>query len=504
MKKRFATALFGFINRFKFLRRANTQTWLLLTNLFFWFLVLFIIVGIILVFSLPAVRQQSHNRLIREAQILDQKIEQKIASLPESEQVKVVCNILDGASAMPQMMVYYWNQKGQSCPNAIITKPFQEQKELKSLQPLGRIDFTSPNADGTISWNIAQKMKDGAVLYLAQEQIPYLKQLYDTAFLHILLAIFLLGLMAYFASWVASYKIVEPLKQISHIARHINEGHLEEKIMVTSQAAELQDLAENLNKMALRFRQDIHEWRRVTDLQNEFIGNVSHEVKNPIFSIGGYLEALGSANLTPAMRQMYVNKGLSNLQRLNNLFSDLIEIARLEYKEGIIRPEMFNLQALIDEVAEELEPIAKEKNIVLLTDSDPIQVYADRSRIRQVFANLLQNAVSYTEKPDGTVQCHFRRHGDKVLVEVIDTGRGIPEEHLERIFERFYRVDAARSRAMGGTGLGLSIVKQILQAHNQEIKVESTLGHGTRFWFELPLHPTSVPKLTNINSVNEK
>ena len=109
---------------------------------------------------------------------------------------------------------------------------------------------------------------------------------------------------------------------------------------------------------------------------------------------------------------------------------------------------------------------------------------ADRSRIGQVLTNLMDNAIAYTD--EGTVRCRYRRRQEKVRVEVIDTGRGIGEEHLERVFERFYRVDTSRSRQEGGTGLGLSIVKQILQAHGESIHVESTVGRGTRFWFDLP------------------
>ena len=111
-------------------------------------------------------------------------------------------------------------------------------------------------------------------------------------------------------------------------------------------------------------------------------------------------------------------------------------------------------------------------------------VRADRNRIRQVFINLIENAIAYSD--EGTVRCRFRRRLDKIRIEVVDTGRGIGEDHLGRIFERFYRVDPDRSRKSGGTGLGLSIVKQILQAHGETIRVESTLGRGTRFWFELP------------------
>jgi signal transduction histidine kinase len=143
---------------------------------------------------------------------------------------------------------------------------------------------------------------------------------------------------------------------------------------------------------------------------------------------------------------------------------------------------------LVDEVVEMLRPKADKKGLNLEVDIPSFEVNADRSRIRQVLVNLIENAIAYTD--EGTVRCRVTRRKDKVRIDVVDTGKGIPEEHLERIFERFYRVDPHRSRESGGTGLGLSIVNQILQAHGESVSVESTEGRGTRFQFELP-HATS-------------
>ena len=290
---------------------------------------------------------------------------------------------------------------------------------------------------------------------------------------------------ALLAAWIASEKVVGPLRSISESARRINAGDLDSEISVRTRATEIQDLARSLNQMAARFRSDIGELQRMQQVQNEFIGNVSHEVKNPIFAVSGYLEALGGDTLSPELRQRYAAKGLHNLQRLNNLFSDLIEIAKLEYREDLIRPTRFDLQELLEEVAETIQPKAEKKGIELVVENPPLEVVGDRARIRQVLTNLIDNSVAYSQSP--TVRCRFRRRLGKARVEVVDTGKGIPQEHLDRIFERFYRVDTARSRKEGGTGLGLSIVKQILQAHGEAIHAESTVGRGTRFWFELPL-----------------
>lgn len=291
-------------------------------------------------------------------------------------------------------------------------------------------------------------------------------------------------LLALVGSWVAAYQVVTPLKRIRDSARSVSEGQLEGTIDIESRAAEFQDVADSLNRASESFREKINELERLTRLQSEFIGNVSHEVRNPIFAISGYLEALGSPTLGDDQRKRYAEKGLTNLQRLSNLFDDLIEIARLEYREDLIKRKVFNLRGLVDEVVDMLRPKAAQKGLALDIDNPEVYVRADRARIRQVLVNLIDNAVAYTDS--GTVRCRIRRRIDKVRIEVVDTGKGIDEYHLQRIFERFYRVDPDRSRESGGTGLGLSIVKQIISAHGEQIHVESTKGRGTRFWFELP------------------
>jgi signal transduction histidine kinase len=291
-------------------------------------------------------------------------------------------------------------------------------------------------------------------------------------------------ILAVFGAWTAAHQVTEPLKEIRNSARLISEGELREQIVVDSRATEFQDLVKSLNLMSSAFQEKIDELERLALLQNEFIGNVSHEVRNPIFSVGGYLEALASSSLSATQRRFYAEKGLSNLERLNNLFNDLIEIARLEYREDLINPSIFDLKELVDDVYEFEIGKAEEKGLELDVENPRLHVAADRSRIRQVLINLIENAIAYSDS--GTVRCHFRRRLDVVRIEVIDDGRGIPDEHLERVFERFYRVDPDRSRRSGGTGLGLSIVKQILHAHGATINVESTVGQGTGFWFELP------------------
>lgn len=309
----------------------------------------------------------------------------------------------------------------------------------------------------------------------------------------LILGMVLALILTLIGSFIAAYQVTTPLQQISDTARRVAEGEFADKIRVESRAAEFQDLAESLNRASDAFREQIEELERMTRLQTEFIGNVSHEVRNPIFSISGYLEALSTPQLGDKQRKMYAEKALTNLERLQNLFNDLIDIARLEYREDLIDRSVFDLKDLVNEVAEMLRPTAEKKDLDFQADVPRYFVFADRSRIRQVLRNLIENGIAYTD--EGSVRVRVQRRLDKVRIEIVDTGQGIDEDHLERIFERFYRVDTDRARDSGGTGLGLSIVKQILQAHDEDIHVESTKGRGTRFWFELPYEPEPEPEV---------
>ena len=346
------------------------------------------------------------------------------------------------------------------------------------------VNFAQRREDGRLIYYTALKRESSGMIIRVAQPRPMLFSLIGRLQFTLIVAMIMALLLAVFGSWIAAQRVTEPLVAIRNSAKAISEGKLDEEIFVDSRAAEFQDLAKSLNLMSDTFKEKIDELQKMAALQNEFIGNVSHEVRNPIFAVGGYLEALASGSLAEDKRKFYAEKGLTNLERLNNLFSDLIEIARLEYREDLIKPSVFELSELLDEVYDIESGKAAEKGIELIVENPVIHIRADRARIRQVLINLTDNAIAYSD--EGTVRCRYRRHLDKVRIEVVDTGRGIPEEHLERIFERFHRVDPDRSRKSGGTGLGLSIVKQILAAHGENIHVESTLGRGTRFWFELP------------------
>ncbi|PSQ81269.1 MAG: histidine kinase [Bacteroidetes bacterium QS_8_68_15] len=232
----------------------------------------------------------------------------------------------------------------------------------------------------------------------------------------------------------------------------------------------------------------MRELRKMENYRREFIGNVSHELKTPIFSIQGFAETLqGGALEDEDVRGSFVEKILHNADRLRHLARDLAEIARIETGELEMTVTTFPLGPLVEEVTESLGPVADEKEVALserLPEGLP-RVRGDRDRLRQVLSNLVDNAVKYNTE-GGAVEVAARRMpGGDVKVYVVDDGVGVEPEHVERLTERFYRVDQSRSRQQGGTGLGLAIVKHILGAHGSKLSVSSSPGHGSTFGFVL-------------------
>jgi|AP95_1055475.scaffolds.fasta_scaffold03005_2 signal transduction histidine kinase len=467
--------------------RASTQTWMILTLL----LVVGIAVaavGLYITFVLQnevrvAYQQTMYQQTARVAVVLEAETSDEM----RLERMRTMVRFGDIRITVVSDEGSVLDLEGEDVLNDL---SLLEQEEMQFEDGV-EVNYAQRDVDGQLyHFTALYRAGSGLIVRVGQPR-PLLFRLIRQLQFTLIVAMVLALLLAAFGSWIAAQRVTQPLQAIRNSARSISEGRFEEEIIVDSRAAEFQDLAKSLNLMSDTFKEKIDELQKMALLQNEFIGNVSHEVRNPVFAVGGYLEALASSNLSKEKRKFYAEKGLSNLERLNNLFSDLIEIARLEYREDLIKPKVFELSEVLDDVYDVLHKKATEKGIELIVDNPEILVCADRARILQVLINLTDNAIAYSDS--GTVRCRYRRHLEKVRVEVVDTGRGIPEEHLERIFERFHRVDPDRSRRSGGTGLGLSIVKQILAAHGEVVHVESTFGTGTRFWFELP-YESSIPK----------
>ncbi|HLN52770.1 MAG TPA: ATP-binding protein [Lentimicrobium sp.] len=236
-------------------------------------------------------------------------------------------------------------------------------------------------------------------------------------------------------------------------------------------------------------KKEIEELKQMANYRREFLGNVSHELKTPIFNIQGYILTLLDGGLDdPSINKKFLLRAEKSINRLIDLVEDLEEISRLESGVLKLNYSSFDLVVLSREVFEFLEIKIKKKKIKI-GFAQPVDrqylVNADRERIREVLINLLDNAVKYSNAENGRIKISFFDMDTHILTEVTDNGPGIENSDLPRIFERFYRIDKARSRELGGTGLGLAIVKHIIQAHDETINVRSTPGVGTTFAFTL-------------------
>ena len=252
---------------------------------------------------------------------------------------------------------------------------------------------------------------------------------------------------------------------------------------------DIDQVSEDVEKWATQHKDEIELLQQNENYRKEFLQNLSHELKTPIFAIQGYVETLLNGALNnPSVNQRFLINTSRNIDRLVNLVDDLDEISKLESGQQQLNNSTFIIQDLVEDAFNSLSLKAEEKGIHYFVKKGcefPLEVYADKEKIRQVLTNLIDNALKYG-KQNGSIETSFYKlDGKRVLIEISDDGSGISEEHLNRIFERFYRTDLARSRKIGGSGLGLSICKHIIEAHNQTIHVRSTIDVGTTFGFTL-------------------
>jgi len=252
---------------------------------------------------------------------------------------------------------------------------------------------------------------------------------------------------------------------------------------------DMNSLMQNINEFSKDKKLEIESLKVQEEFRKEFIGNVAHELKTPIFTIQGYIENLiDGAVENKLLRDKFLNRAQISVERLIYIIKDLDMITKLESGSQNLEVTSFDLNKLIKNIFDQLEIQAQKKEIKLTFNtnySESILVNADRDKIHQVITNLIINSIKYgTFK--GTTEISLESlTTEKLIVRVTDNGEGILNEHLPRLFERFYRVDQSGSRKQGGSGLGLSIVKHIIDAHNENIYIESKLGIGSEFSFTL-------------------
>ncbi len=289
-------------------------------------------------------------------------------------------------------------------------------------------------------------------------------------------------------SYWTSDKLTNPIQELTRVAESVKLGDLEAHFK-SSGRDEIGKLADLLNEMLDKLRDDLVQMRKLEKVRSQFLGNVSHELRTPIFAVQGYLETLLDANIADTKTQKeFIAKAYHQAVRLNNLLTDLIDISRIESGEMKLNFRDFDVKQWLIKQVEDMQGKAQESGITVTLQANHwqpnVSVLGDQERLTQVIVNIVENAIKYNV-PHGKVEIGYRVNSKEVEIFVSDTGRGIPEEHIPRIFERFYRVDKERSRAVGGTGLGLAIVKHIVEAHGSRVKVESEMGKGSTFSFNL-------------------
>ena len=262
-------------------------------------------------------------------------------------------------------------------------------------------------------------------------------------------------------------------------------GGLEERAFEVSAAAVLGE--GQVQRGAVIVFHDLTRLRKLERTREEFVANVSHELRTPLSLIKGYTETLlDGAKDDPGVTRKFLETIDRNAERLKLLIEDLLTISELESGRMRLELQRVALQPLVTKLCEDFKPRADSRGVRLVNELPELTASADPNRTQQVLSNLVDNAIKYG-RAGGTVTISGRSVDDaKVELCVTDDGPGIPEEARERVFERFYRVDKARSREQGGTGLGLSIVKHIVQSHGGRVWVESEIGKGSRFYFSLP------------------
>ncbi len=324
-----------------------------------------------------------------------------------------------------------------------------------------------------------------ALLVIVLDILSYL--LYkEFGFWILLIAGILLLIVSFFIiQYRVEYFIYRRVRKIYEDVSLIEGGDLSRRSVTT----DMETLSKSVQKFAEGKRVEIQNLTERDSFRKDFLGNVAHELKTPLFTVHGYLLTLiEGASKDKKILEKYLGRANKGVERLVAIVKDLDMIAKLETNGLKMHLQPFNILELIQNVFDLFEMRAKKKNISLIFDrvyEFPIYVVGDDEKIEQVLINLVVNSIKYG-KIGGITKVGVDGYNEnKFIVKVSDNGEGVKQEHLSRLFERFYRVDQSRSREQGGSGLGLSIVKHIIEAHNETILLKSTFKEGSEFSFTL-------------------
>lgn len=338
---------------------------------------------------------------------------------------------------------------------------------------------------------LARAVKDGnQLLGFVRVSVPTASLDSEMASLWATIAAIAFGgiIIALGIGWTLARRVMIPINEMVIVAEALRLGHYERKVR-NLPADELGRLGDTLNQLGTEMTHKITELQRLENVRRDFVANVSHEIKTPLTSIKGYVETLLAGAIDdPDHRIRFLEKIDRNAERLTSLVQDILSLAKIEAGEDSFRPTPIEWNPIITSVIARQEDAIQKKGLKLRVHSTaaPVVVMGDKEAMIQVLDNLVTNAIKYTPE-GGKVTVTLSSKAPWARLEVEDTGMGISAEHLDRIFERFYRIDKARSRELGGTGLGLSIVKHLVAAMGGEVGVESGVNIGSKFTVKLKM-----------------
>ncbi len=366
----------------------------------------------------------------------------------------------------------------EATDNYIVEKKTDDVKAMDSVNMVGVLD----NGNGFLITTPAQSLKDSALI----SNVFYLY----------------IGLFTIFISsvviWFISRHITRPLQQLSELSKEMANLNFDAKCTSTSED-EIGVLGNNLNRMSgelektiseLRtanneLQKDIEKKEQIDEMRKEFLSNVSHELKTPIALIQGYAEGLQECiNDDQESREFYCDVIIDEAAKMNNMVKKLLSLNQLEFGNDTVNMERFDLTELVKGVVQSAQLLASQKEAeIRFLQEEPISVWGDEFKIEEVVTNYVSNALNHVDF-EKKIEIKAVKRGDVVRLSVFNTGARIPEEDLDKIWIKFYKVDKARTREYGGSGIGLSIVKAIMDSMNQKCGVIN-YENGVEFWFEL-------------------
>ena len=464
------------------------------STLYLKFILLYIIVGFLSIFTVSALysplvtdylEKDAAGTLYQSASLMTTDYLSKYFS--EGTSITDVYTQLTGMSSYLQATVWFVEKDGSMIASA-------HTEDVTSV-PSSIEDFNPAEAGGsqymtgtyhnyfneeviTVITPVTQQFvtKGYLLIHKPYRAVNELKNFFIQRLLIMVLCVYLFSFIILFG---IHFFIYRPLRKITDAATQYASGNLDVVIPVNSQD-EMGYLSASLNYMSAQLKD-------MEDYQKKFVANVSHDFRSPLTSIKGYVEAMADGTIPVEMQDKYLKIILFETERLTDLTKDLLTLNEFDTKHLLLSKTEFDIQQLIKDTAASFEGTCTDKQITidLLFASRTLIVFADKRKIQQVLYNLLDNAIKFSEF-DSSITIETTERGDKAFISVKDNGIGIPRQSLNKIWERFYKTDLSRGKDKKGTGLGLSIVKEIIQAHNENINVISTEGVGTEFVFSLP------------------